>query len=96
MKIKINQFKVSIKNKDIPLKNLIEKKYHIFIRYINDVIVSKESIDARDKNNIFLVYNLIVDIDDSKYDLVKDNKFITIYDDKPITLDYKKYNLLIR
>ena len=92
MKIKINQFKVSIKNKDIPLKNLIEKKYHIFIRYINDVIVSKESIDARDKNNIFLVYNLIVDIDDSKYDLVKDNKFITIYDDKPITLDYKKYN----
>ncbi len=92
MKIKINQFKVSIDKKDIPLKLLIERKYHIFERFINDVIISKESIDARDKNNIFLVYNLIVDIDSSKYDLVKDNKFISIYDDKIIELDYPKYN----
>ncbi len=92
MKIKINQFKVSINKSDIPLKLLIERKYHIFERFINDVIISKESIDARDKNNIFLVYNLIVDIDDSKYDLVKDNKFISIYDDKIIELDYPMYN----
>lgn len=92
MKIKINQFKVAVSKKDIPLSKLIERKYHIFERFINDIIISKESIDARDKNNIFLVYNLIVDIDDSKYEMIKDNKFITIYDDKPITLDYPRYN----
>lgn len=92
MKIKINQFKVSVDKKDIPLDLLLERKYHIFKRYINEIIISKESIDARDKNHIFIVYNLIVDIDNEAYKLLEDNKFISIYDEKEVVLEYEEYN----
>lgn len=93
MKIFIREFKVPIQKTKMSIKFLLERKYHIFERFIHNVIISKESIDARDKNNICIVYNLIVDIDDSKYELVKDNKFISIFDDNIKDPEYIKYKM---
>lgn len=91
MKILINSFKVDLERKDIPLKTLISKKYGIFEENIYEVIVVKESIDARDKNKIFLVYSLLVDINEKLYPKVKDNKFISLYNDEEITFDYDNW-----
>ncbi|MGL4948855.1 MAG: NAD(P)/FAD-dependent oxidoreductase [Anaeroplasmataceae bacterium] len=87
MIIKINSFKVSIKNSKVDLKTLIYRKYN-FTSGIKSVIVSKESIDARDKANIFIMYNLIVDIYEDKYLLLKDNKFITVHEEVKTKVTY--------
>ena len=91
MRIQIREFKVPISKINIPLKKLLEYKYHIFERFIKNVIISKESIDARDKQNIYIVYNLICDIQDEKYELVKDNKFISIFNETNEGIQYNKY-----
>ncbi len=92
MKIQINSFKVEISKKGISLKKLISERYQIFEENIYEIIVTKESIDARDKENIFLVYTLIVDINERAYPKVQSNKFITKYEDEEVKLNYPKWN----
>ncbi len=91
MKIKINQFKVHVSKKDISLNILLSKKYTFLKQNIKEIIIVKEAIDARDKNNIYLVYNLIVElINDVK--IIKYDNFISKYVDEDIKLEYKKYS----
>ena len=49
--IRIRQLKVFLDDK-INLKNRIAKKLHIKDSTIKKIIIKKESIDARNKNNI--------------------------------------------
>ncbi len=91
MKIEIQGFKVPMRKTHKPLKKLLEEKYKIFERFINEIIIVKQSVDARDKKDIYLVYNLIADIEDSKYELVKNNKFIKPYQELSSDLEYPQY-----
>ncbi len=91
MRFQIKEFKVKITDIDIPLENLILKKYHLKENNINSIIVSKESIDARNKNDIHIVYNLIVDFNNIKLSFFKGNKYISIYEDVKINMDYPKW-----
>ena len=94
MKIKIREFKVKFEKRDIDLETLIGQKYKIRKTDIKEIIISKESIDARDKNNICIVYNLILDINDSSYKVLKSNKNISIYADEEVELEYPRYDKL--
>ncbi len=89
MKIKINQFKVQVSKKDIPLDILLTKKYPFLKQNIKEIIICKEAIDARDKTNIFLVYNLIVEL--IKEVRVKYDNFILKYSDEEVELKYPNY-----
>lgn len=91
MKLKINQFKVSVYKKDIPLNILLSKKYYYLKDNIKEIIVCKESIDARDKNNIFLVYNLIIELK-KELSNIKYDKYIEEYKDKDLDIKYPKYS----
>ena len=61
--IKVRQIKVSILNdtKEELLKK-VSKKLNTNIDNINNINISKKSIDARDKNNIYYVYEVIVSL----------------------------------
>lgn len=91
MKIKITNFKVALNKRNYSLSDLIENEFKFSKAYINHIYVSKESVDARHKNKITISYNLIVDINESKYYLLSDYKNIEIYNDQEIKLDYPTY-----
>lgn len=91
MKILINEFKINPLKKDA-LLDIISGKLNINKRDIYEVKIAKESIDARDKSNIKLVYNLILDIKDFKYENLLSMKNIKKYNDEIIELDYKKWD----
>ena len=91
MKIKITNFKVSLKERNESLENLICKQYKLKKEDIYKVYVAKESVDARHKNNITISYNLIVDINENNYYVVADQKNIEIYNDKEIKLTYPSW-----
>jgi uncharacterized FAD-dependent dehydrogenase len=88
MKIKITNYKVSLSKKDNPLINLISKDFRINKANIHNIYVEKESVDARHKQNIYISYNLIVDIDDFIFEKIKNNVNVSIYNDEKIVLDY--------
>ncbi|MCR5787365.1 MAG: hypothetical protein K6G28_06670 [Acholeplasmatales bacterium] len=91
MKIKITNFKVSLKNRNKDLKTLISNEYRFDKEYILDVFVAKESVDARHKNNITISYNLIVNINSNKFYLLEGNKSIEIYNEEEVKLTYPKW-----
>ena len=88
MKIKITNYKVSLSKKDNPLINLISKDLKINKANIHNIYVEKESVDARHKQNIYISYNLIIDIDDTIFDKIKNNVNVSIYNDEKVVLDY--------
>ena len=91
MKIELTGFKVSVENKNIPIDNLISKKYKILKEDINEFYVKKESIDARNKQNIVLNYNLIIDVSNKVYNrLIKIKGFKPYVDNTP-SLEYRKW-----
>ena len=78
--IKVRQVKVDV------LKDSTEERYRLLLKKLNvkneDVIsykISKQSIDARDKNNIFFVYEFIVEL---KFDYKHFTNDITLYEDE--------------
>ncbi len=80
MKYQINNFKISPKaNLDKEIKNklrLNDFKYKILLK----------SIDARDKANVKLVYNLMIETNEKIH-----NKNLVPFKDKKIDLEYPKY-----
>lgn len=91
MKILINEFKINPLKKDV-LLDIVSGKLNINKRDIYEIKIAKESIDARDKTNIKLSYNLILDIKDNKYDHLINGKNIKKYNDEIIELEYKKWD----
>ncbi|MGM9971856.1 MAG: NAD(P)/FAD-dependent oxidoreductase [Anaeroplasmataceae bacterium] len=92
MKVQIQNFKVSIVNIDEPLIKLVCKKFNLKEKNIESIIISKESIDARDKNDIYLVYTLILDIKNVSLHHFKNNKNVSLYDDSRVSLKYNNWN----
>ena len=66
MKIIINNLNLSL-NDDLEILNsLTVKKLNIKNTDIKNFRIIKESIDARNKNNIRLIYSVMAEVDDSK------------------------------
>ena len=76
--IKVRQVKVSILNdtKEELIKK-VSKKLNTNINNITDINISKKSIDARDKNNIYYIYEIIVTLENESN--IKYNKDILKY-----------------
>ena len=74
--IRVRQVKVMIEN-DNPLEALA-KKIKISLNQIVDYKIIKKSIDARDKNNIYYVYELDVSLINEK-EVLKRNKSIDVF-----------------
>lgn len=83
MKYQINNFKVNPKDLN-NLENIIKAK--LKINNFKYKILSK-SIDARDKNNVFVIFKLLIDTPSHiRY------KDMSIYEEKEIKIDYPKWN----
>lgn len=63
MKISVNNIRASLDDDIAALKHLAAKKLHINTKDIKNFRITKESVDARRKNNIGLVYSVLVDVD---------------------------------
>lgn len=73
--IKVRQLKVSLINRDSDgIRDAICKKLKIKSSEILDFSIKKESIDARDKNNILFVYEVNVNLKNEN-SILKKNKF---------------------
>lgn len=77
--IRVRQVKVNIKNSNInEIKKQVSKKLKIKESDINNIKIIKESIDARDKENIYYTYELEIDaLNEDK--IIKNNKSNDIY-----------------
>ena len=64
MKLIINNIKISLDDDIILLKNMAAKKLRINTEAFKSFRIVKESIDARKKPQICLVYSVVVEIDD--------------------------------
>ena len=83
MKYQINNFKVNPKDLN-NLEKIIKAK--LKINNFKYKILSK-SIDARDKDNVFVIFKLLIDTPSHiKY------KDMSIYEKKEIKIDYPKWN----
>lgn len=83
MKYEIKNLKVDPFDKR-DLFNIIKSTYKI--NNFNYKIIQK-SIDARNKNNIFLLYHLLIETNEKL-----NGKNISIFEDKKIDMKYKKWN----
>jgi len=83
MKYQINNFRVS------PLKDneLAQEIKARIDSNINDFKILQKSIDARNKNNVFINYKLMIDTPN-----ILKGKNISIYNDKEIELTYPKWD----
>lgn len=63
--IKIDQLKLDISAKDNQIKNAIVKKLRIDASAIKSYKILKRSIDARKKPDLYFVYSVVVDLDNS-------------------------------
>lgn len=78
--IKLRQIKVDVlKDSSSEIKNKISKKLNINKNEIEDYKILKKSIDARDKNNIYYVYEVSLKLKDEEVVLNKNNKDVVIY-----------------
>ena len=55
MKIRITNYKVSLNKRNIPLIDLVSKDFKFDKKFINQIYIEKESVDARHKNNIYII-----------------------------------------
>lgn len=79
--IKVRQLKININDNIDNLKQKIIKKLHIQENELIDYKVSKKSIDAREKPNIYYVYEIIVELKDENKVLKKNIKDISYYEE---------------
>lgn len=85
MKYQITNFKVKIEDKD-KLLSLVAKKYHLKESDIKELVIQKESVDARKASNISLSYNLILDTNKNM------SRLLDVFAPKGAKLDYPKWN----
>jgi len=70
--IRVRQIQVQIEKNNIEfLKEKCAKKLNINVSDIEDIIIHKESIDARDKPNVFYVYELDLKVKNEEFILRK-------------------------
>ena len=82
--IKVRQIKVSvIDNSNSKIKEALVKKLHIDEKDIIDFHIRRESIDARDKSNVFYVYEVDVNLENEELVLKHNNKDVekTVYEE---------------
>lgn len=82
MQYQIDDFKVIASNQE-PLENLIQKKFRL--KNFTYQILSK-SIDARKKNEVYIVYRLLITTDDTLR-----GKTISLYNKKEVKLTYPSW-----
>lgn len=92
MKLVYTGFKVSVNDSSNNLLNLVSQKLKINKDDILDIIIMKESIDARNKSLIVLNYNLILDIKDKTAKFLLKYKNIKPYTRVSHKLEYKKWD----
>lgn len=82
--IRVKQIKVSIdKNTKEEIKEKVIKKLHIPPADVLDIKIKKQSLDAREKPNLFFVYDLLVTIKhEQKYLKKNRNKDIVLYQEE--------------
>jgi len=96
MKLRITNFKVQIKDKDKDLKFLLARTYSVKQSVIENLIVEKESVDARHKNKITISYNVIIDIKDEDYVKFENKTNVQIFELKNVKLNYIKWKDTLR
>ena len=74
---RMSNIKLSIESSKEDLRNIILKKLKISKDELIDYTIYKESIDARDKSNIFFVYTLDVNLKNEKQIYIKNKKFLS-------------------
>ncbi len=78
--IRVRQIKVEVlKNSDLEIRNKIAKKLNIKKEEIIDYKILKKSIDARNKNNIYYVYEICLKTLNDQKILGRDNKDVSVY-----------------
>lgn len=92
MKIRINEFKVDMASKDENLLKLISIKYKIRENQILDTIVLHKSVDARNKSQIILKYNLLLECDKNTANKILKYKNTQIYVDQTPKITYPKWD----
>ena len=88
--LRVRQIKVpvTLDNNDY-LLDRISKKLKVKKTDIKDYIIIKKSIDARDKNNVFFVYELDIDVLNEDY-ILKNNKNTDIIKSSKIVYTFPK------
>ena len=88
--LRVRQIKVPVNldNNDY-LLDRISKKLKVKKTDIKDYIIIKKSIDARDKNNVFFVYELDIDVLNEDY-ILKNNKNTDIIKSSKIVYTFPK------
>ncbi|MCI9063318.1 MAG: NAD(P)-binding protein [Clostridia bacterium] len=74
--IRIRQVKANINSSKDELKIIVANKLKIDVDEIENIIIKKQSLDARDKNDIHYVYELDVDLKNEKKILKRKSKDI--------------------
>ena len=91
MKIIYNNFKINVEKKDLDIKTLFLKKLRIDSSDILSFEVIKESVDARDKNNLLISYNVLVDIKEKVAVKLLKDKNAKVFVNPDINLLYPKW-----
>ncbi len=94
--LKIRQLKVPVLDDNEKfLKKVIAKKLHVNVNMINNYKIQKKSIDARDKNNVLFIYEVIVSISSEEKVLEKyKSNDILKYQDETYEIPKKGINKL--
>lgn len=90
MKVKINNIKVPCSN-TTSLKSILSHQLRIKEEDIIELIISSKSIDARKKNNIVIIYSVILKLSDKCSHVLK-NKNVIKYNDNIIRMPYTNFN----
>lgn len=85
--LRINELKLTLEEEEKDMKSLIAKKLKISEEEITSFAISKKSVDARNKSNIYFVYSVDIEVNDedkllrraNKINLVKINKEYIVY-----------------
>lgn len=88
--IRIREVKVGLdEDFDSIIKRKIAKKINVKENLIKDIRINKKSIDARDKNNIFYVYEIDVLVEGEK-EILKKNKNVILTPDERYIINSRK------
>jgi hypothetical protein len=85
--IRVRQIKLSVGNTKHTLKELVAKKLHIAESDIKSIKIAKESIDARNKSDIYYVYEVDCEVINENKILKSNNNDIIKYENKSYKVD---------
>ncbi len=72
--IKVNEIKLELDAEESELKSRVAKALCCNEDLISNITIAKRAIDSRKKNNIYLVYNLLVEVNTDENNLLKHAK----------------------